>query len=140
MQENNFTAFYLNPVFKEAIHGSEKKLGKDSALFCDEYLDTSNSDEVTNIVTAIFCVLFALSVLGLVFIATTIMCNKKLQTHPQPMIAWICIAEACMSYNALMEVLNPVTVICYFSSYRVLGFTLLHDHIDDSLAEHLANL
>jgi len=40
------------------------------------------------------------------------------------MIAWICIAEACMSYNALMEVINPVFVICYFSSYRILGYSL----------------
>jgi len=40
------------------------------------------------------------------------------------MIAWICIAEACMSFNALMEVINPVDVICYFDSYRLLGMSL----------------
>ena len=39
------------------------------------------------------------------------------------MIAWICIAEACMSFNALMEVLNPVTIICYFSFWRIFGYT-----------------
>jgi len=39
------------------------------------------------------------------------------------MIAWICIAEACMSYNALIEVINPVMVICYLSTYRIYGWT-----------------
>ena len=39
------------------------------------------------------------------------------------MIAWICLAEACMSYNALIEVLNPVAVICYFGTYRLLALT-----------------
>ena len=46
------------------------------------------------------------------------------------MIAWICIAEACMSFNALMEVLNPVGIICYFSFYRILGISLFHYHMD----------
>lgn len=40
------------------------------------------------------------------------------------MIAWICIAEACMSYNALIEVLNPVIVICYIKSYKIFAYTL----------------
>ena len=37
------------------------------------------------------------------------------------MIAWICLAEACMSYNAFIMVLNPMQFICYFSSYRILA-------------------
>jgi hypothetical protein len=39
------------------------------------------------------------------------------------MIAWICIAEACMSYNALIEVMNPLYFICYFSTYRIFDYT-----------------
>jgi len=42
------------------------------------------------------------STLGLVFVACTIFYNKKLQAHPQPMIAVICMVEALMSYNALI--------------------------------------
>lgn len=42
------------------------------------------------------------------------------------MIAWICIAEACMSFNALIEVLNPLVVICYVSSYKILAFTFFN--------------
>ena len=88
------------------------------------YPDTRVSSTKTDIITLIFVVLFSLSVLGLIFIATTILYSSKLQTHPQPMIAYICIAEACMSWNALMEVLNPVYVICYISSYKILGYSL----------------
>jgi len=63
------------------------------------------------------------SVMGLIFIAATIMYSEKLQSHPQPMIAWICIAEACMSYNALIEVVNPMMVICYISGWKLFGAT-----------------
>ena len=55
------------------------------------------------------------------------------------MIAWICIAEACMSYNAFIEVLNPVTFICYISSYRLLGWTLFKDVETENDYKALAN-
>ena len=55
-----------------------------------------------------------LSILGLLFVATTIIYNRKLQAHPQMLIAFICIAEACMSYNAFIQVINPVYFACYF--------------------------
>ncbi len=42
------------------------------------------------------------SITGLIFVAITIFRNKKLQAHPQMLIAYICMAEACMSYNALI--------------------------------------
>lgn len=75
-------------------------------------------------ITLIFVALCCLSMFGLIFIATTILYSKKLNTHPQPMIAYICIAEACMSWNALIQVLNPVYVICYLNSFKILGYTL----------------
>ena len=71
-----------------------------------------------------------MSVCGLIFIATTIMFNKKLQTPPQPMLAWICIAEACMSYHALIEVINPLYFICYTKSYRTFWKTIFHLNVD----------
>ena len=97
--------------------------------FCEAALkrdSTSNS----YLVTVIFVCLFGLSVTGLLFIAVSILYSKKLQSHPQPMIAWICIAEACMSYNAIVEVLNPVYIICYFSLYKFLGVSLFHSDMD----------
>ena len=94
-------------------------------LFCDDYSFTSDKTS-TDVYMFTFVSLFIISVLGLLFIASTIFYNNKLQSHPQPMIAWICIAEACMSWNALMEVINPVSVICYFSFARVFGITIFH--------------
>ena len=55
------------------------------------------------------------------------------------MIAWICIAEACMSYNALMEVINPVYMICYFSMYKVLGVSLFKTDMTEDDYRILAN-
>ena len=43
-----------------------------------------------------------------------------------------------MSYNALIEVINPVLFICYFSTYRILGYTLFSDVEDPDVAESLA--
>jgi hypothetical protein len=51
---------------------------------------------------ALYTVLWLLSTIGLIFIATTIFYQKKLQAHPQMLIAYICMAEACMSFNALI--------------------------------------
>lgn len=56
--------------------------------------------------------------------AQTIFYNVKLQTHPQLVIAYICMAEAMMSYNALIQVIGPVYVSCYFGMDQVLSWTL----------------
>ena len=106
--------------------------------FCAKYSFTSDTTS-TDVYMFTFVSLFIISVLGLLFIASTIFYNNKLQSHPQPMIAWICIAEACMSWNALMEVINPVSVICYFSFYRVFGITIFHYHMDQADQFHQLN-
>jgi hypothetical protein len=49
-----------------------------------------------------FAILCFLSITGLIFVAITIFRNPKLQAHPQMLIAYICLAEACMSFNALV--------------------------------------
>lgn len=55
------------------------------------------------------------------------------------MIAVICIVEACMSYNALITVINPMQVICYFSSYRILSKTYLNFDPTDQELKYYAN-
>ena len=40
------------------------------------------------------------------------------------MIAWICLAEACMSWNGLFEVINPMLVICYTEMFQIFGYTI----------------
>ena len=49
---------------------------------CKPFLDDTDENRDADITRAIFVGLFILSVSGLIFIATTIMFNKKLQTHP----------------------------------------------------------
>jgi hypothetical protein len=39
------------------------------------------------------------------------------------LIAYICVAEACMSYNAIIQVVNPVEWICYFGMEKVFAVT-----------------
>jgi len=106
--------------------------------FCDNVLNRTSTTS-SNLVTVIFVSLFVLSVTGLLFIAASIFFSDKLQSHPQPMIAWICIAEACMSYNALLEVINPVYIICYFSLYKLLGVSFGKTHMSDDTYRALAN-
>ena len=67
--------------------------------------------------------LFIVSILGLLFVATTIIYNKKLQAHPQMLIAFICIAEACMSYNAFIQVVSPVYFSCVFGLDKLFTWT-----------------
>lgn len=72
----------------------------------------------------IYIVLWLLSTVGLLFIATTIFYNQKLQAHPQMLIAYICMAECCMSYNALVQVVGPVYATCYFGLDKMFAWTL----------------
>ena len=94
--------------------------------FCQAYLNAyydspANQDYAT---LGLYVALFFFSVAGLIFVAQTIFYNPKLQTHPQMVIAYICMAEAMMSYNALMQVIGPVYVSCYFGMDQVLSWTL----------------
>ena len=69
---------------------------------CTAYLNDYKSTEDSQIYRLLFFSLCFLSILGLAFVAMTIFSNKKLQAHPQMLIAYICVAEACMSFNGLV--------------------------------------
>lgn len=56
--------------------------------------------------------LCSISIICLLVVSFTIFIDKRLRSHPQPLIAYICLFEAMMSWNALMAVLNPVYVSC----------------------------
>jgi len=71
-----------------------------------------------------FASLCFFSIFGLLFIAITIFRNPKLQAHPQKLIAYICVAEACMSWNALIQVIGPVLVLCYFGAEQIWSYTI----------------
>ena len=95
---------------------------------CAEFISIYNDNDCTpsdlEITRLVYAGLFGLSIIGLLFVATTIFTSKKLQAHPQPLIAWICIAEALMSFNALVQVLNPNYVSCYFGLETVWAYSV----------------
>jgi len=40
------------------------------------------------------------------------------------LIGYICLAEACMSYNALAQVVNPVMIACYFGMDEIFAWSV----------------
>jgi hypothetical protein len=80
-----------------------------------------------------FAGLAGFSIIGLSFIATTIFMNKKLQGHPQPMIAIMCVVEACMAYNALIQVIGPPYFACYFYLNKFMAIFYPNKTRDDCL-------
>lgn len=61
--------------------------------------------------------------LGLCLVAVTIFYNKKLNQHPSPLIARICIVEAIMSWNAMWRFLDTRYAICYFKLHYLFNNT-----------------
>ena len=62
------------------------------------------------------------SVICLAFVAYTILTDSRLQAHPQPMIAYMCLIEASINWNALMQIYNPCFVSCYIGFEKTLAF------------------
>jgi len=79
--------------------------------------ENQSNDEASQIKRAIFTALAFLSIMGLMIVAGTIYTNKKLNAHPSPLIATICLVEAIMCWNALFRFLGPAVPVCYFKLY-----------------------
>jgi hypothetical protein len=72
-----------------------------------------------------YVTLAVLSMFGSTLVATTIIYNKKLQTHPQPLIALICLAEGLACYNALIWAINSEFYACYFGLEYLFTWSIL---------------
>ena len=70
--------------------------------FCTDYSNYLAANPVSYTLISLYVILFFTSSILLIFVAQTILQNKSLQAHPQMLIAYICMAEACMSWNALI--------------------------------------
>ena len=101
----------------------------------DELQDSSPSqlDGCSNItygntyymsILGIFAFLAFVSMLCATFIALTIFYNEKLRIHPSKLIGYMCLSEAMASFNALLWVANPETIICYFGLHYVFSWSL----------------
>jgi len=56
-------------------------------------------------------ILSFMSMLGSVFVATTIIYSKKLQVHPQRLIAYTCMSEAISSFNGVIWTMGTANII-----------------------------
>jgi len=68
----------------------------------------------------LYVFLGSLSIIGLSFVALSIFYNEKLQDHPSPLIARICIVEAMVHWCSLMKIIEPKMLVCYFNLYDLL--------------------
>ena len=118
----NFTQCYNDLLAQE----NTAPPGYDYDPYCQCYQASAIEAYSSDKMNAIFVLLFLMSVAGLAFVSITIFYDKRLQAHPQPLIAYICVAEALMSWNALLQVLNPVYISCYFGLDQILSWTLFN--------------
>jgi len=71
-----------------------------------------------------FFMLSLMSMLCLLFVAFTILNDSRLQSHPQPMIAYICLIEAGLIWSAFMQHCDPSFMACYFGVDDILAYLL----------------
>ena len=71
-----------------------------------------------------------LSMTGTIFVATTIFYSKKLQAHPMPLIAYICICEALSSFNAMMQSIPATTFVSYSYLDILFSNTFFFKYVD----------
>lgn len=77
---------------------------------------------IQNLDTAIMITLALFSMVGSVFVATTILYSKKLQVHPQTLIAYTCMCEAISSFNGLMWTIDTRRVIDYLDTHQLFSW------------------
>ena len=73
-----------------------------------------------------FAILMVLSCICLAFVAYTILTDSRLQAHPQPMIAYMCVIEAANNWNALLQLYNPCYASCYVGFEKTLQILLFN--------------
>ena len=74
-----------------------------------------------------------LSMFGSMFVATIIFSSKKLQVHPQRLIAYTCMSEAISSFNGVIWAMNTEYVIDYLDLDTVFAQTMYLDTSDTSI-------
>ena len=102
------------------------------SLLCENITQSITEDRKNNSSTAnseyalflIYTLMAFCSIICLCIVALSIFYNKELRLHPSPIIAFICICEAIMSWNALIMYLTPKYVVCYANLYIFLSVSV----------------
>ena len=63
---------------------------------------------------------------GSIFIASMIFTSKKLQVHPNRLIAYTCMSEAISSFNSVIWTMDTQRVIEYLDVNQLLSWTLFY--------------
>lgn len=66
-----------------------------------------------------------MSMIGSIFVATMIFSSKKLQVHPQRLIAYTCLSEAISSFNGVIWSIGTKKVINYLDMGSLFEYTVL---------------
>ena len=74
-----------------------------------------------------------LSMFGSMFVATIIFSSKKLQVHPQRLIAYTCMSEAISSFNGVIWAMNTEYIIDYLDLDTVFAQTIYMDTGEKSI-------
>lgn len=64
------------------------------------------------------------SMVSSLFVAITIFYNPKLRIHPSKLIGFMCICEGMSCFNALLWVINPIDVSCYFGLHYLYSWSM----------------
>ena len=63
------------------------------------------------------------SMVSSLFVALTIFYNPKLRIHPSKLIGFMCICEGISCFNALIWVIGPIDISCYFGFHYLYSWT-----------------
>ena len=72
------------------------------------------------------------SMLGSMFVATMILSSKKLQVHPQTLIAYTCMSEAISSFNGAIWAMRTTQIIEYLDLNTLFSMTFFYSKSSDS--------
>ena len=80
------------------------------------------------LVNALMLFISTLSMFGSMFVATMIFSSKKLQVHPQRLIAYTCLSEAISSFNGVIWAMGTEFIIDYLDLDTVLARSVLFNN------------
>jgi hypothetical protein len=85
--------------------------------------DSFGGDNISMVERGFYVILALLSIVTSGLVAITIFSSPKLSMHPSKLIAYMCLCEAASCFSALVWVVKPTTIICYFGMHYLWGWT-----------------
>jgi hypothetical protein len=78
-----------------------------------------------------------LSMIGSMFVATMIFSSKKLQAHPQRLIAFTCMSEGISSLNGAIWAMGTEKVITYLDLHTLFAYSVYFSRSEASRQQAL---